>query len=363
MAQIIPDIFFVFRFASISFFLTYILLFPIHKISNKYGLFDRNINYEKENSNVVRLGGIAIFFGSFITLLLNQIDHLFLLTDTLLKYLIVFSTLIFLIGLIDDFKPLSPRFRLFIQVLISSQVWLNLGVFRYPIEYLPNFISSNNLIYLPLSFLITIIWIVGITNALNWFDGLDGLLAGKSIIILGGITYIFYLNSSYTLFLYCVSLLGACLGFLILNFKPAKILMGDGGSNFLGFNIALLSLAVVNSLNLESQSLEKYPVLVMILPFIILSIPIFDMVFVILKRIFTNKPPFYPDNNHLHHRLMKLGLSYERTIFAIFGLNLVAVLLFISLITLSKYLFLSTFVILLVGMPSFKKFFNKENLY
>ena len=160
------------------------------------------------------------------------------------------------------------------------------------------------------SLLATLIWLVGITNAINWLDGLDGLAAGVS-----GIAAVGLLSVSFSLHqpaagLLAAALAGSCLGFLRHNFNPARIFMGDGGSYFLGFALAAISI-VGPAKGLTSVSL--------LLPLLILSLPLADMSAVIMGRLSEGHSPFYPDRRHLHHRLLRTGLSHRRTVLLIYA--------------------------------------------
>jgi len=161
-----------------------------------------------------------------------------------------------------------------------------------------------------LSLLATLIWLVGITNAINWLDGLDGLAAGVS-----GIAAIGLLSVSFSLHqpaagLLAAALAGSCLGFLRHNFNPARIFMGDGGSYFLGFALAAISI-VGPAKGLTSVSL--------LLPLLRLSLPRAGMSAVIMGRLSEGHSPFYPDRRHLHHRLLRSGLSHRRTVLLIYA--------------------------------------------
>jgi UDP-N-acetylmuramyl pentapeptide phosphotransferase/UDP-N-acetylglucosamine-1-phosphate transferase len=172
--------------------------------------------------------------------------------------------------------------------------------------------GSGVLLTLPdwLSVLATVVWLVGITNAINWLDGLDGLAAGVS-----GIAAVGLLSVSFSLHqpaagLLASALAGSCLGFLRHNFNPARIFMGDGGSYFLGFSLAAISI-VGPAKGLTSVSL--------LLPLLILSLPLADMSAVIMGRLSEGRSPFYPDRRHLHHRLLRTGLSHRHTVLLIYA--------------------------------------------
>jgi UDP-N-acetylmuramyl pentapeptide phosphotransferase/UDP-N-acetylglucosamine-1-phosphate transferase len=160
-----------------------------------------------------------------------------------------------------------------------------------------------------LSLLATVVWLVGITNAINWLDGLDGLAAGVAgIAAVGLVSVSFSLHQVAAGFL-AAALAGCCLGFLRHNFNPARIFMGDGGSYFLGFTLAAVSI-VGPAKGLTTVSL--------LLPLLILSLPLADMSAVIMGRLREGRSPFYPDRRHLHHRLLRAGFSHRRTVLLIY---------------------------------------------
>jgi UDP-N-acetylmuramyl pentapeptide phosphotransferase/UDP-N-acetylglucosamine-1-phosphate transferase len=161
-----------------------------------------------------------------------------------------------------------------------------------------------------LSLLATVIWLVGITNAINWLDGLDGLAAGVSGIAAVGLLSVSFSLDQPAAGLLAAALAGSCLGFLRHNFNPARIFMGDGGSYFLGFALASISI-VGPAKGLTSVSL--------LLPLMILSLPLADMSAVIMGRLSEGRSPFYPDRRHLHHRLLRAGFSHRRTVVLIYA--------------------------------------------
>jgi UDP-N-acetylmuramyl pentapeptide phosphotransferase/UDP-N-acetylglucosamine-1-phosphate transferase len=215
------------------------------------------------------------------------------------------------IGLADDLFALPPLPRLGGQVVVAMAVW-DQGVRIGSIDFsaLPGVAAQSLTLPPGLSLVATVLWLVGITNAINWLDGLDGLAAGVS-----GIAAVGLLSVSFSLHqpaagLLAVALAGACLGFLRHNFNPARIFMGDGGSYFLGFTLAAISI-VGPAKGLTSVSL--------LLPLLILSLPLADMSAVIMGRLSEGRSPFYPDRRHLHHRLLRAGFSHRRTVLLIYA--------------------------------------------
>ena len=165
-------------------------------------------------------------------------------------------------------------------------------------------------------FIVTILWIVGITNTINLIDGLDGLAAGLAAIAGLSIAYVAYIHGDkYGMMVVCLAMLclsGSCIGFLPFNFHPAKTFMGDGGSLFLGFMIAVLSVV---------GPLKKTTVLAVVVPVIVLGIPIFDTAFAILRRLASGRPIMEADKGHLHHRLMDSGYGQKRAVLMLYGIS------------------------------------------
>ena len=166
------------------------------------------------------------------------------------------------------------------------------------------------------SYIFTIGWIVGITNAINLIDGLDGLSSGISLISCISLLIIFATNGSSILSIILITALaGGIVGFLPFNFNPAKTFVGDVGSNFLGFSLAVISILGVA---------KTYTVLVLIAPLIVLGLPIFDTIFAIFRRIIKGKSlkaVFKPDKGHLHHRLMAKGYTQKQAVLILYGLS------------------------------------------
>lgn len=301
----------------LSFFLTFSLTPPIRKFFYIRKIYDQP-NFRSQHENpIVRIGGISIFISCIITFLISY--FLGLIEPNIISsisVILLISSLIFLVGLIDDLVYLSPFLRLGIQFFSASLIW----IFDIKINLI-NFFWFNNL-ELPniISYLITIFWIVGITNAINWFDGLDGLLSGSIFIYLIGLGFTSFNYSHYHVLILASIFAGSCLAFLRYNSKPANIIMGDGGSNFLGFIISVLSLHAFKGF--EGELNFNFSLA-------LLSIPLLDMIFVISKRIYNKKSPFFPDRNHFHHRLLKAGLDEKKAVKLIHALVLINTLIVI----------------------------------
>lgn len=303
-------------------FLLNILLIPnLISLGKNLGLYDNPDSRKTHLKPIVFTGGLSIFLSSFFIIILNffPFKNLDLIYDSKLIVIFFSSFICLLIGLLDDIYKVSPWPRLFIQISISSFIWSQ-GIALKAITI------SSNTYNIPsyLSYIFTIIWITAIINAFNWIDGKDGLAAGISIISFIGFLIIFLKITNVGYLIMISTLVGSSLGFLKYNFYPAKLIMGDGGSYFLGFNIACMGLVSTNS-NINN----------IYLPIFLISIPIFDMIYVLYKRIRKKQSPFFPDNNHIHHRLLKAGLKEKNIVILIYAL-----MALFSIIGLSIYLFL-----------------------
>jgi UDP-GlcNAc:undecaprenyl-phosphate GlcNAc-1-phosphate transferase len=250
------------------------------------------------------LGGVAVYVAFTAALLLNGV---FLPG---MKVLLLGATLIFAIGLIDDIHPLPALLKLIFQVLVSLMVILWGDVeftFFYRASWAP-------LINIPL----TVVWIVGLTNAMNFFDGLDGLATALSIISAFFLGVIAFNTNQPALGWFAVALLGTCLGFLPHNFrlgKSALLFLGDGGSTFMGFTLA--GLAVLGRWSTTSHFVSLSA------PILIFGVLIFDMAYVNLSRIKNRQAKSFfelltcVNKDHLHHRLLFLGFAHKEVVFVI----------------------------------------------
>lgn len=220
---------------------------------------------------------------------------------SLLSGILLGGSLMFLLGLVDDVYNLNAKFKLFIQIAIATLVYL-LGV---KIDVIFNPFGGVFELGL-LSYPITLLWIVGISNAINFIDGVDGL-AGSVISVNSitlGIIAVSMIPANPISALIAFILAGSTLAFLTYNYNPAKIFMGDGGALFAGFLLATLSIAGV----------MKTATLAILLPFVILVVPIMDITFSSLRRIMKGKSPFVADAEHIHHKLLKAGFSQKNTV-------------------------------------------------
>ena len=323
-----PNTIGIFIFSLILAYSSSYLLNPfIRDLGFKYGFVDVP-NYRKQHKKLkVRIGGISIITSCFFSFLAFLGLNLFLGNEILafnsLSFLLAGGLFYFVIGILDDIYSISPWPRLFLQIFIAYFIFsksIDLNIFNFDYFFF-NHISNNYSDYLN-SFLL-VFYIVGFTNSINWIDGLDGLAAGISTIAAFGLAVLALLLGQYLLAVFLTILAFSSLGFLKMNSYPSKIMMGDGGTYFLGFTLSSASLILVN----DSQEQIN-----LISPLIIFAIPIIDMFIVILKRIISGRSPFYPDRNHIHHRLLKTGLSQKKIVYLIYFFAIIQVI--ISVITL-----------------------------
>ena len=287
--------------AFISYLLGVFIVPFVIEFSQKEGLVDLPNERKIHKFPISRLGGIAIWLSAMLTFLVLVLLSYYPY-GSLLSGILLGGSLMFLLGLIDDVYNLNAKFKLVIQLSIATIVYL-LGV---QIDTIFNPFGGGTLQLGLFSYPITILWIVGISNAVNFIDGVDGL-AGSVITV-----------SSITLALIAVAitpaqsitaliafiLAGSMLAFLTYNFNPAKIFMGDSGALFSGFLLATLSIAGV----------MKGAALAVLLPFLVLAVPIIDITFSSTRRILKGKSPFVADAEHIHHKLLKAGLSQKKTV-------------------------------------------------
>jgi len=271
------------------------------QLARNLGAIDPPDERKVHKVDMPRLGGLAIFSAFMLSLLIfTQISGPML-------GLVMGATIIFLVGAADDIYHLSPLTKLAGQS-VAAAVAMYFGVM---VHFMTN--PFDGLLVLGyLSIPLTFLWIVGITNAINLIDGLDGLAGGVSAIAATAMGIVAMRQGQVDVAVAALLLVAAIIGFLPYNFHPARTFMGYSGSNFLGFVLACLAIM---------GTTKGTAVVSLLIPIIILGIPIFDTFFAIIRRINNHKPIFLPDKNHLHHRLMAMGMSHRRSVFIIYGIS------------------------------------------
>lgn len=285
----------------------------IKKFGLKRGLVDKPGGRKIHSRPMVRLGGVAIFAGTLAALLIVWWTGGFGILSPQKEYEVWGVTLggvaFFLIGLADDLLTLPAISRLIMQLSVAAVVW-QAGV---QIEFLTvpfaGLVAPPDAISLP----ITVIWLVGMANAVNMIDGLDGLAAGVSGIAAVVMLIVTLFMNQPAAALIAAALAGGALGFLRYNFNPAQIFMGDGGAYFMGFTLA--GVGIIGLVKVVTT-------VAVLLPYLILAVPILDIFTVVVDRIRRGKSPFAADKRHLHHRLLQAGLSQRLAVLFIYSLTL-----------------------------------------
>ncbi|CAH1193115.1 putative undecaprenyl-phosphate N-acetylglucosaminyl 1-phosphate transferase [Paenibacillus plantiphilus] len=296
----------------ISLTLALVLTPFVIKLAFKIGAIDKP-NHRKVHTRIMpRLGGLGIyaaFVGAYFAIKPFIPDGLLRNYDTnLINALLTGGSIIILIGVLDDRFELSAKVKLVGQIIAASVVVLGFDV-KIDLLNIP-FGETMQPVAAWLSIPLTILWIVGVTNAINLIDGLDGLAAGVSAIAIGTILVMATIMGFVPVILLSALLLGGVIGFLCYNFHPAKIFMGDTGSLFLGFSLATLSMI----------GFKQVTVVSFLVPLLIIGVPLSDTFFAIVRRWVNKKPIFAPDKGHLHHCLRELGFSHRRTVLIIYAI-------------------------------------------
>ena len=285
-------------------FLFVLIIIPfIKKVAIHVNALDIPNERKVHKVPIPRLGGLGIYMG----FLLGYI--LFGTMSLRMNAILIGSFIIIVTGIVDDINPIPAKVKFLFQVIAASVVAFYGQILLSDLSAFGFYIQFGIL-----SYPITILFIVAIINCINLIDGLDGLAAGLSsiyfitigIVILGW-THIFGLDATITFIM-----LGATLGFLCHNFNPAKIFMGDSGSMFLGYMIAVIALLGFKNVTLTT----------LLAPICLLAIPIMDTLFAILRRVINKRPIDEPDKQHLHHQLLKLNLSHRNTVLVIYLIDI-----------------------------------------
>lgn len=290
-----------------AFVVAYILTPQLIRLARRVGAMDSPDARKVHSELMPRIGGLAIYAGFIAGVLV------FVPLSTEIKALLGGASVVMLLGLVDDIWGISPKIKLLGQIAAAAIATAG-GI---QVEFISN--PFNGMAFgkmLPLGYLaapVTIFWIVGVTNALNLIDGLDGLAAGTSAIAAVTIAAVALMEGQLLVSMMAMVLAVSIMGFLKYNFHPARIFMGDSGSMFLGFILA----------NLAVMGLTKgATVISLFIPIVVLGIPIFDTFFAIVRRYLQGKPIFQADKGHLHHRLLDMGLTHKQTVLAIYGVNM-----------------------------------------
>lgn len=293
--------------ALLALLLSLLLVPGVGKLAIKIGAVDKP-NARKVHTRIMpRMGGLAIYVSFFVVLLLSHS-----MTKELLG-LFLGGTVLVIVGIIDDMKDIPAKVKLCGQIVAACIV----VAFGVRVNFMTNIFHGDTFFLSVFSIPVTIIWIVAIINAVNLIDGLDGLAAGISIIAATTMAVAGYASGQTEMASMAMILIGATLGFLRYNFHPAKIFMGDTGSMFLGYNLAVFAVLGVA---------KSFTMLSLVTPILVLAIPILDTLFAIIRRKMNHKPIFKPDKHHLHHCLLNYGFSHRNTVLIIYAVSTVLAL-------------------------------------
>lgn len=322
-----------------SVLITWLAIPSILHVARTRHLYDDLGHFRKQHDHgIPRLGGVAIFVGFIVTLLLFCVTGQQLPLNSLLAACVV----LFAMGLKDDLSGVNPSTKFFIQFIVSAILVIP-GHIRLTSMY--GVLGIHDLAFLP-SVCFTILTIIFIINAFNLIDGIDGLAGTTGIIANGTFAMLFIYVHQFELASVCLAMVGALLGFLRYNFTPAKIFMGDTGSLLLGLVsivMAIKFIEVNKTIDAGLPHIYSIPAL----SIAILIGPIFDTLRVFTLRILNGSSPFQADRNHIHHRILLLGFNHMQTTLILASANIISIaiaLLFSS--------FGSTTMIVLIGIAS-----------
>ncbi|MEO0202594.1 MAG: MraY family glycosyltransferase [candidate division WOR-3 bacterium] len=320
----------------LNFLLAIIITYLVIYISHKFKIYDYPNDRKLHKYPIPRIGGL----GFIIPIIISTI----ILTDIFEKWtLFTVATIIIIIeGLLDDIINLHFSQKLIFEFFCASFIFLS----GYGVKTL----GFNTTLHPAIAFVITIVGFVGVINAFNMLDGLDGELTILSIIIFLTFGYFFYITSNVKIFEFSICIISALVGFLIFNFPNAKVFMGDVGALTLGFFAASFAVFLT-----QGEKSSIYP----IVPVIILSIPIFDTILTIIRRILSKKNIFHSDKKHLHHILYRrFGKLKTVIIMAILQIA-------ISLISILTYKleeiylwFIALVIFIIIGILGYEKSYN-----
>ena len=290
----------------IAFTLSGVLSFLFSFLFLKFSSINKNFNQHQETTfkdkRIPRIGGMAIVLSMVISLMAVRIayNHIFKNIDRGTNYNLFFlaAFIIFVLGIFDDLKGADAFKKFFFQVVAAVLIYF--GGFKIAEISIP-FIGTKSIGFYFLSFLLTVLWVVGITNAVNIMDGLDGLAVGVSFFAAISLGILAFLSSQFYILAIIAVLLGAMIGFYPFNFPKAKIYLGDSGSMVIGFILAVISMAKIH----RKVSLA----LALIIPIIILFLPILETLVTVIRRIYRRQNIFIGDTDHFHYRFLKKGFS------------------------------------------------------
>ena len=321
----------------------------VRKLAFKIGAVDVPKEARKiHNKPMPRMGGFAIFIAFVLGLVISKGA-----ITTTERGIIIGATVIVIGGILDDVMDLKPKSKLAFQVLAAVILILH-GIYinsiTNPFSSLSDGFININIFAIPM----TIIWVVGVTNALNLIDGLDGLAAGVGFIASVTIYMVAILAERNSVATLTAILAGSILGFLPYNFNPASIFMGDTGSQLLGFLLAAISM---------EGAVKSATTFVIVVPILALGLPIYDTLFAVIRRKVNGKSIMEADRGHLHHRLLDLGLSQRQSVIIMYLISACLggiAILAMEISTKKAYFLLVSVIVLIAGVAWKMGFFKKS---
>ncbi len=304
---------------AVSMLLSFALTPLVKRLAYRIGAVDVPKDKRRMHDHPIpRLGGLSIFIGCVIAILL------FADTDRQLRGILLGSCLIVAVGVVDDSHPLGAGIKFILQI-VSALIAVWHGVIIEAIANPVSFLTGN--LYWDFGIMavpITVVWIVAVTNSVNLIDGLDGLADGVSTIAALTMLILALLLRELGMAVICAALVGACVGFMPFNRNPAKIFMGDTGATFLGFMLATVSVTGLFKL---------YAMISFIVPFIILGFPIFDTASAFTRRILKGQNPMKADRSHTHHKLIDMGMNQKQAVATLYMVAAVLGLCAVMIVT------------------------------
>jgi UDP-GlcNAc:undecaprenyl-phosphate GlcNAc-1-phosphate transferase len=347
----------------VGFFIAFIVAFSSTPISRKIAFKLGAVDIPKDNRRmhkrpIARLGGLSIVAGFLVSLFFYVVgigqDLNVGNFNPRLLYIVMALLIITFTGVVDDSRGIRPWQKLLLQMISAAFIVFGANI---RIINLTNPFVEEGMYVLDntVSYVISILWLVGITNAINLIDGLDGLAAGVSAISSFSLFFVALITESYFTAGLTIILAGAALGFLPYNFNPAKIFMGDTGSMFLGFTLGVVSI---------QGTFKSYAFISIVIPVIALGLPLFDTTFAILRRVVKGKPIMQADRGHLHHRLMDMGLSQRQSVLVLYTasatLGLSAIVLAYTGLLVAITMVIALFAFVFFGAKYLSEFRNEE---
>ncbi len=304
---------------------TFVLIPIVIRLSPRFGAVVEPSERRVHEQPTPTAGGAAMMGGVIVATLVAALHPGFrevMAARTEMFGVVVAALVIWSVGLVDDIREISPPAKIAGMVLsgsVMSLTGVSILVFRVPFfEVL--FLSAD------WSFLITVVWVIGMANVVNLIDGLDGLAAG--IVAIASATFLLYalrlgtenvLDAANPGGLWAVIALGVCIGFLPHNVHPARIFMGDGGALLLGLLMAASTMSVGGRTSVDFSGQTFFFFAPIVIPLLILGVPVLDTVFAVMRRTVRRRGLSAPDKEHLHHRLMNLGHGHRRAVLILWG--------------------------------------------